>query len=433
MIETNQHPAEESALERAPTWAPGRAVRVTSFPMICLRLFFAAGLYMYAHLAYRVRIWGRLPRRRPATLVLANHQHDLDGMVAPSVLNLRRPWRSPVYCVSSQRWFEPGFLAVRLKSRVRTWTYRWNLAKLFHALGILPIENQPLSRPDASLAYEILRAFGDLRLDEVFTEESLMRYRTKPGDRLRRLWDHHNAVIALCEGSLRNLQPQFRRFIRDRERSVIEQQAQRLVDVLHAGGTMFMTPEGRYSTTGRVAPLRASLQMLLPIASKVYLFGLSYELFTRRRVTFLGRVVPLEDRDVTLEGVAQALRAARPITFTQLFCDWVYGRANRDRQVDNAPATETFTEQEIHAALLERMTTLPQRAFVDPDLRLHLRHSVSRAVRNLIRLGLVHSENARLRLTENRSSRHFPSVADIFLFHAEMFRETVEAIETMEA
>lgn len=434
MIETNQHPVTDAAAGANTDFVTREVSRVSSIRMIGLRLFFAAGLYLYAHVAYRVRIWGRLPRRRPATLVLANHQHDLDGMVAPSVLNLRRPWRSPVYCVSSQRWFEPGFLSVRLRVRIRTWMYRWNLAKLFHALGVLPIENQPLSRPDASLAYDILCDRGDLPLQEVFTERALARYDVRPDDTLRSLWHHRNGSVSLVEGSLRNLQPPYRQFIRERERTVIEQQANRLVEVLRAGGTMFMTPEGRYSTDGRLAPLRASLELLLPIASKVYLFGLSYELFTRRRATFLGRVVPFEHRNQTLVALAQALCAARPITFTQLFCDWVRGRATRDlERASSSSDVDSFTVQDVHAALQDKLARLPERAFVDPDLKLHLRHTIARAMRNLVRLGMVRVENARLHVTDRRTNEHFPSVPDIISYQSEMFRETMAAIEALEA
>ncbi len=35
--------------------------------------------YVWDHLAYRVRSWGRLPRRRGATLLIANHQHDFES------------------------------------------------------------------------------------------------------------------------------------------------------------------------------------------------------------------------------------------------------------------------------------------------------------------------------------------------------------------
>ncbi|MDQ0191033.1 hypothetical protein JI721_14740 [Alicyclobacillus cycloheptanicus] len=430
MIETNPTPVTDVAGAKPErTLAPVR--RTSSLRTIALRLFFAAGIYVYVHAAYHVRIWGRLPRRRSSTLVLANHQHDVDGMVAPSVLNLRRPWRLPVYCVASQRWFEPGFLSVRLKTRLRRFTNRWNLAKLFEALGVLSIENQPLSRPDASLAYDILREFGNLPLDRVFTDDALTRYHLRPGAALRDLWTRSNAPIALVQGSLRNLRPHYRQFIRERERAVIEEQASRLVHVLQGGGTMFMTPEGRYSKDGRVGPLRASLDMLLPIAANVYLFGLSYELFTHRRATFLGRVIPFDHRNQTLETVRKALCAARPITFTQLFSDWVCADT-QPRACTAVVRIASFTESDLRAAIDARLALLPAPAFIDPELRDHRHHAITRALKNLVRTGIVRFENARFHLTEHRTSVHFPRVPDILRFHAEMFRETVESMNAVE-
>ena len=45
---------------------------------VCFQTFICAIIKPYYWTAYRVRSWGRLPWRRAATLVLCNHQHDLD-------------------------------------------------------------------------------------------------------------------------------------------------------------------------------------------------------------------------------------------------------------------------------------------------------------------------------------------------------------------
>lgn len=398
--------------------------------MVALRLFILAGLSIFVRSRHRVRVWGSVPDRGMATLILANHQHDLDGLVVPALLNTNRPRLHPVYCVASQRLFEPGFFSVRLSGRFRAYLRRLNLGWMFTGMGVLPLENQPLSRPDASLGYEIQSVFGNLRLEDIFTNEALSRYRLRRGAHLRALWSRANAQTALKEGTLRNLKPKFRSFIRERERFVIEHQTNDLVALLARGETLFLLPEGRYSRDGHMAPLRDSLGWLLPFTSRVYLFAVSYDLFRSQRPDFLARIVPFEHRAQKAASispaVASALQAARPVTFTQLFSHWVTGR----RTASDWGAGKPFTAKEVHGAISQLLKQLPKSVFVDPDLRHELHTVVRSALSNLKRLGLVRAEHGVFWLREPFTSAHFPGVKDVMEYHASMLQETITAAAT---
>lgn len=431
MMSAQEMTGQDLALQQTPTQAVsvGRFGRQSSsaWGWVCARLFLATGLTLFVRSRYRVRVFGDVPNRRQSTLVLANHQHDLDGLVIPSLLNTLRPWTRPVYCVASQRLFEPGFFAVRLSRHFRSVLRRWNLGRLFTGVGVLPMENQPLSRPDASLAYEVMQEFGNARLEDVFTTEALSRYRLRPGARLRALWSRVNAPLSLTDGTLKNLKPAFRRFIRDRERFVIEQQANQLTSVLEKGETLFLLPEGRYSRDGRMAPLRASLEWLMPLAERVYLFAISYDVFRSHRPDFIGRVVAFDPRAYgnasSLRTLATALQAARPVTFSQLFAQFVSGL----RATHGSGRDVSFSASELSAAVGRQMAELPSTVFIDPELHHDLTGVVQSALSNMRRRGWVRAERGRFRLTHVWKTADFPGVQDMVRYQSNMLQETVTA------
>lgn len=433
VINPQEMTGQDLAFELPPTRAislphVGRQSKYSS-RWVFTRLFLAVGLALFVRSRHRVRVFGEVPNRGQSTLVLANHQHDLDGLVIPSLLNLQRPWGRPVYCVASQRLFEPGFFAVRMSTHFLSMLRRWNFAKLFAGVGVLPMENQPLSRPDASLAYEIMQEYGNVRLEDVFTSAALTRYRLRKGARLRALWTRANAPLALTDGALRNLKPAFRQFIRDRERFVIEHQANQLASTLEQGETLFLLPEGRYSRDGRMAPMRASLEWLLPLAEKVYLFAISYDVFRSQRADFVARVVSFEPRAYSgaggqpLQALATSLKAARPVTFSQLFSQFVSSL----RAAHDASRDVSFSVGEVSAAMSRQMAELPATVFVDPELVHDLSGVVHSALANLRRRGLVRAERGRYRFTDIGKTRDFPGVQDIIRYQSNMLQETVRA------
>ena len=90
--------------------------------------------------------WGRIPRRRGPTLVIADHQHDLESMTIVSTTFVEWSfWRDAIFTAGSPRMYEPGFLATRfpwLGFLLR----RVDAGPLFMALGLLPLENELDSR-----------------------------------------------------------------------------------------------------------------------------------------------------------------------------------------------------------------------------------------------------------------------------------------------
>ena len=101
-----------------------------------------ASVSAYYRIACRIRGWGRLPSRRGPTLVIANHQHEIEASVIVSDLTIRSlSLRFPIFTVSSRRMWEPGFLAERLPWLAPV-LRPYNLGWLFEALGMQPIENE---------------------------------------------------------------------------------------------------------------------------------------------------------------------------------------------------------------------------------------------------------------------------------------------------
>ncbi|MBV9233022.1 MAG: MFS transporter, partial [Candidatus Eremiobacteraeota bacterium] len=116
--------------------------------------------FAWDHLAYRMRTWGALPRRRGPTLIVANHQHDFESPAIVSTTTVRSgPWRHPVFTASSRRMYEPGFMAERLPWL--SWMLRRvNAGPLFIALGMLPLENELGARQISAWAWSVQRRHG---------------------------------------------------------------------------------------------------------------------------------------------------------------------------------------------------------------------------------------------------------------------------------
>jgi len=133
-----------------------------------VRVAVAVLLQVWLTAACYVRTFGRTPKR-PGTLLISNHAHDLDGIAVPSRLVLEAPLFGRHRFVASRRLFEPGFLTTRFPS-LTPWISRLDMSSFFRAMGALPLENEPLYRPIASYAHEIRLHFGNRTVGEVFSE-----------------------------------------------------------------------------------------------------------------------------------------------------------------------------------------------------------------------------------------------------------------------
>jgi MFS family permease len=362
--------------------------------------------YIWVRTAYRVRHWGKIPRHRGPTLIVANHLHDLESMtiVGTTVVH-SGPWRHPLYTACSRRMYEPGFLALRLPW-LRFALRRVNTGPLFLLLGMLPLEHQLSSREVSALAWSVQRVHGPLRLGDVFDERVAAQFPpgAKTSDLLRpELFAKARAIVKITA-----LHEPYRREILDETRRLIESDLTRMEDVLRRGSTFFLAPEGRYSTDGRIGPMRGAIDRLAPLAT-IYLVGVSYDPFVANRLSLLFRVVCLLDR----QHLVQTLAAIRPVVTSQLLASWLETHG------------ATFSEEEACVAVEERLRALPPGLFIDPELRAGPRVLVRAALPLMLRWKILEATGGGYRLAAVRRHPQFPLVDDIVAFNARFLEETL--------
>lgn len=371
-----------------------------------LRFAAVTSNYLWDHFAYRVRNWGRLPRRRGATLIVANHQHDFESPAIVSTTTVQSgSWRHPIFTASSRRMYEPGFLADRLP-----WLgflFRSvNAGKLLMALGMLPLENELGSRALAAFAFAVQRRHGAMPLSQVFEERvaSLFPPETMTTD----LWRSEFFSRARTVVKVSKVREPYRREILDETRSDMESDLARLEDVVRRGGTFFLTPEGHYTTDGRILPMRGAIDRLAPLTT-IYLFGVSYDPFVSKRLSMLYRVEKLNGAPMT-----KKLAAIRPVVTSQLLGTWLYG------------LEMPFTEAEACAAVRERLAQLPPQLFVDPELRARPDAMVRAALPLMVSWGILRKDGDRYTVAPDRRHPQFPFVHDILEYQAAFLQETLD-------
>ncbi|HEY6234994.1 MAG TPA: MFS transporter, partial [Candidatus Elarobacter sp.] len=266
-------------------------------------------------LRFRVRQFGRLPRRRGPALLIANHQHEDESEIVVERTFLQGPWR-PAFTASSRRMYEPGFFATRMPW-LAPLMRGVNAGPLFVALGMLPLENELAVRPLRSLAYAIHARHGDLPLDVVFRSEAYAAI--APGARsLAGLLAP--ALFAPGETRVRLsfVREPYRGEVLAATRAGIDEDVARIANVVRRGATFFVTPEGFYSTDGRMRPLKGIVEHLVPLA-RVWFAAIAFDPFRGRRLSLLYRIVEPDDP----HDLAASLAAARPVTTSALLAQWL--------------------------------------------------------------------------------------------------------------
>jgi 1-acyl-sn-glycerol-3-phosphate acyltransferase len=362
----------------------------------------------YVNTAYRIRKWGRLPFRRGPTLVIANHQHDLETMAIVMWLSFEGPWRNPTFAASGRRMFEPGFMAQRIPWLAPA-LRRVDATPLFRALGLDPIENELGSRPFASFAAAVRARHGDLSLDDVFEVAALERAGLR-GRRISDLLTARHVRSARTYATMRDLRAPYRDEIRAETRALLDEDLARMENQLARGATLFLTPEGRYTRDGRMGTFREAFRRLAPLAD-VFVAPVSYDPFRGRRLSMLFRVVG----PVKRSAAPDALAAARPVTVSQVLAEWLSSGAPR------------FSFDEAVSAVDRRLRALPQGLFIDPELRGDAQRVVRDALATMTRLGFLRAEAAAYRRGERTVHPQFPDVADMLAFQSRFFAETIEA------
>jgi MFS family permease len=362
-------------------------------------------------LRFRVRQFGRLPRRRGPTLLIANHQHEDESEIVVERTFLQGPWR-PAFTASSRRIYEPGFFATRMPW-LAPLMRDVNAGPLFITLGMLPLENELAVRPLRSLAYDVHARHGDLPLECVFRREAYAEI--APDARsLADVLAPARFAAAETRVKLSYLREPYRAETLAATRAGIDADVARIADVVRRGATFFVTPEGFYSTDGRMRPLKGIVEQLVPLA-RVWFAAIAFDPFRGRRLSLLYRVVePADPRDL-----ATSLAAARPVTTSALLAQWLLA------------VGLPFADDEARDGVVRLRDALPPGAFVDPELARDAGACVDEALARMTRRGLLVADGGRRRLGERRADARFAGVADVVAYQAAFAAETAGALRRL--
>jgi MFS family permease len=383
---------------------------ISSLWAVPLRATAVLANYSWDHLAYRVRHWGKVPRRRGPTLIVANHQHDFESMAIVSTTTVESgPWRHPIFTASSRRMYEPGFLATRLPW-LTFLLRRFNAGQLFVALGMLPLENELGSRALSAFAFAAQRRHGPLAVNEIFVESVALRF--PPGTMSSDLWRRELFAKAHEVVKITTVREPYRREILDETRAYLDGDLARLEHVVRRGGTFYLTPEGHYTTDGRMLPMRGVIERLAPLAT-VYLVGVSYDPFVARRLSMLYRVARLRGG---LDTMTKVLASIRPVTTSQLLGSWLSARGG------------SFSADDAAGAVQAALATLPPALFVDPELRRAPATMVRSALPLMAEWKILEHDDDLYHLAPHRRHPQFPFVEDIIAYQARFLDETLENV-----
>jgi MFS family permease len=385
-----------------PLWPVGSRVLVALTCAIRQPLF---------ALRVRVRQWGRLPRERGPTVLIANHQHEDESEIVVERAFLEGPWR-PLFTASSRRMYEPGFFALRMPW-LAPLMRNVNAGELFVALGMLPLENELSSRPLRSLAFTLQAKHGDLPLDLIFRAEVLAVLPPGMNSLADVLAPRFFAASAAYARLSHVLEP-YRRELLAALRAGVAEDVARIVGVVRRGATFFVTPEGFYSTDGRMRPLKGIVDHLAPVAG-VWFAAIAFDPFRGKRLSMLYRIVqPADPNDLPT-----SLAAARPVTTSALLAQWLLA------------VGLPFERGEARDGVVRLRDALPPGAFVDPELVHDAERCSGEALDALIARGALVSDGTRYRIGDARTDPRFPGVTDVIAYQAAFAEETIAALREL--
>ena len=324
---------------------------------------------------------------------------------------MQGPWR-PLFTASSRRMYEPGFFAVRMPWLAPVMR-NVDAGRLFGALGMLPLENELSARPLRSIALELHPRHGDVPLALLVRGEALAAVPAE-AEKLADLLKPAFFLAGETRVKLAHVLEPYRRELLDALRAAVDADIARIVGVVRDGATFFVTPEGFYSTDGRMRPLKGIVEHLVPLA-RIWLAAIAFDPFRGRRLSMLYRVVGAVDRD----DLAASLAAARPVTTSALLAAWMLS------------VGLPFERGEARDGVRRLRDELPPGAFVDPELRADADRCVDEALAKLAERGTLVLTGARYRLGGVRTDARFAGVADVVGYQAAFVRETIAALRTL--
>jgi hypothetical protein len=293
-------------------------------------------------------------------------------------------------------------------------TRHLNCGPFFQTIGLNPLENQLASRPLDSVAREVRSAHGDLALEKVFRPEALASLQ----GRAERLSDLDRPVLFAAGQEmvkLSYLREPYRREAVLALRAGVEHDIAWIVDLVRGGATFFVTPEGFYSTDGRLQPLKGIVKKLVGLG-EVWFAAIAFDPFRGRRLSMLYRIV----RPLDLNRLAISLAAARPVTASALLAACLRNTSGR---------IERTTIVQAACAARRR---LPGIAFVDPEFDIAPERAAADVLQTLVARGALHADGDFYTIAAPCRDVRFPDVADMLAFQAIFFDETEHALRVLE-
>lgn len=276
-------------------------------------------------------------RVAPGTLVVSNHQRDVDGPMLGTVLvrrrGLRFEWPLPFYATREDL-FRPGILSrltVRWPRPVRALLGRVSLAWFF-PLG----RAEPIRRVREFSLGETLRALADAgcghdACSSLFNARGRCEFRVPGGATLDALPAPSPAAIEAWWGLRRLSLAAFER-ISPAFRGTIDAQLAHFARRLDRGRSVYFAPEGGISADGHFGRIRAGCFRLAHLTRHppwLQPTGIAYDALAPGRPRAVVRMAPhfRADRALDRRGFDAALRstvlATVPVTPSHLLARWL--------------------------------------------------------------------------------------------------------------
>jgi 1-acyl-sn-glycerol-3-phosphate acyltransferase len=322
------------------------------------------GMWAYTNAAFRATVLGpRSFRLDPRTLIVPTHRRETDVPAVCAALYFgARLWRHRTERMSfSARddMFLPGFFAgfpPGLSPRARRLLFPIGVGRFLPRVQVHPITSASVAR-----AGELIRARPDADLDELLPARIAAEFRARTAERglepVARAADALRGDYAdlLWRAVTREEAPSLDDFW-GRRAARAAAEFRELVDLVRAGGSLIVFPEGRPSPDGEIGPIQRGVAAVVRRARPAWFLpmGLAYDPLGQGRTRLF---VSLEPRVEVPEGDVETatlalLRRATPLTCGQYVAHEVLA--------DREPAAAGLTEAVEHAVEEGRP--------VDPDL-----------------------------------------------------------------
>ena len=309
----------------------------------------------------------------PRTFYAITHKRDFDAFVPLPRLMAHRGWRAlthDVHFAMRADGFQMGFLS-RIVRRP-AWFSRalrpLNVGPIIRAVGVHPLDSLHM-RPMEIWIREALRVEGDSTVGDLLAPATVRTLADQLGISAESLaarqissllaWRYFPLLQAVVGPEI--FAPAARHRAELRALATAKQQLADCVNWLHAGGSLYTSPEGYLSPDGRLSAFRAGLTRMLraaPPDTRVQPIAIVYDFMTTGRLRMWIDMAPAIEGGSTMthHDLEQTLQAAwlsvARFTCTQLTSALLLARAEqcqRATQVDELEANILAWARELAA------------------------------------------------------------------------------------